>query len=225
VNTSLDVAGVAEIMRLGIMIKHTETIAKNHLFILSPSLRIRGKDLRITNLITTVAEMDNKLFKALSSKTRLDILRKIMDKEYHLSELSREMGISKPVISRHVKILEDANLIKRKKIGNVHVLKANMDALEKAFEPFVEEKRIKIKEGKTVFDILKQLPEIEVKEHDGDRFITAVDGEEGLYIYEIDGEIPDRAINRYKLERSALLQLKKLVPITKKRIRVEIEKD
>lgn len=207
------------------MIKHTETIAKNHLFILSPSLRIRGKDLRITNLITTVAEMDNKLFKALSSKTRLDILRKIMNKEYHLSELSREMRISKPVISRHVKILEDANLIKRKKIGNVHVLKANMDALEKAFEPFVEEKRIKIKEGKTVFDILKQLPEIEVKEHDGDRFITAVDGEEGLYIYEIDGKIPDRAINRYKLERSALLQLKKLVPITKKRIRVEIEKD
>ena len=207
------------------MIKHTETIAKNHLFILSPSLRIRGKDLRITNLITTVAEMDNKLFKALSSKTRLDILRKIMDKEYHLSELSREMGISKPVISRHVKILEDANLIKRKKIGNVHVLKANMDALEKAFEPFVEEKRIKIKEGKTVFDILKQLPEIEIREYDGERFITAVDGEEGLYIYEIDGEIPDRAINRYKLERSALLQLKKLVPITKKRIRVEIEKD
>ncbi len=169
--------------------------------------------------------MDNKLFKALSSKTRLDILKKIMGKEYHLSSLSREMGLSKPVISRHVKVLEDANLIKRKKVGNVHVLKANVDVLEKAFEPFVEEKSVKVKEGKTVFDILKQLPEIEVKEHDGDRFITAVDGEEGLYIYEIDGEIPDRAINRYKLERSALLQLKKLVPVTKKRIRVEVEKD
>ena len=175
-------------------------------------------------MITNVTEMDNKLFRALGSKTRLDILKKIMNKDYHLSELSREMGLSKPVISRHVKILEDANLIRRKRIGNVHVLKANMDVLEKVFEPFVEERRIKIRGGETVFDILKQLPEIEIKEYNGEKFITAVDGEEGLYIYEIDGEIPDRAVNRYRLERSALLQLKKLIPITKKRIRVEVEK-
>jgi len=207
------------------MIRQTRDITRSHPFIISPYQRNEEKDLRITNLITNVAEMDNKLFKALGSKTRLDILKKIMNKDYHLSELSREMGLSKPVISRHVKILEDANLIRRKRIGNVHVLKANMDALEKVFEPFVEERRIKIRGGETVFDILKQLPEIEIKEYNGEKFITAVDGEEGLYIYEIDGEIPDRAVNRYRLERSALLQLKKLIPITKKRIRVEVEKD
>lgn len=164
--------------------------------------------------------MNNKLFKALSSETRIKILQKIIGGEYHLSELAREMNISKPVISRHIRILEDAKLIERKKIGNVHVLRANVDAIEKVFEPFVEERMVKAREGETVFDILKQLSGIEVREYDGNKFITAVDGEKGLYIYEIDGEIPEKAINKYKLEKSTLLQLKKLIPVTKKRIRI-----
>ena len=169
--------------------------------------------------------MDNNLFRALSSKTRIEIIKRIMSREYHLSQLARELGISKSVISRHIRILEKANLIKRKKIGNVHILIANPEILEKAFEPFVEETKIEASRGETISDILKQFPEIKTKEYKGNQFITSVNGDEGLYIYEIDGEIPEKAIDEYKLERAVLLQLKKLVPVTKKKIRVEIKEE
>ncbi len=167
--------------------------------------------------------MDNDLFRALSSKTRIEIMKKIMSGEYHLSQLAREMGISKSVISRHIRILERSNLIKRKKVGNVHILLANPEVLERAFEPFVEETKIEASRGETISDILKQFPEIKTKEYKGNQFITSVDGDEGLYIYEIDGKVPEKAIDEYKLERAVLLQLKKLVPVTKKKIRVEVK--
>ncbi|HHF58911.1 MAG TPA: ArsR family transcriptional regulator, partial [Thermoplasmatales archaeon] len=111
--------------------------------------------------------MDNNLFRALSSKTRIEIMKRVMGREYHLSHLARELGISKSVVSRHIRILEKANLIKRKKIGNIHLLIANPEVLEKAFEPFVEETKIEARRGETISDILKQFPEIKTKEYKG----------------------------------------------------------
>ena len=87
----------------------------------------------------------------------------------------------------------------------------------------MEEEKIEANRGETLSDILKQFPEIKTKEYKGNRFITSVNGDEGLYIYEIDGEVPEKAIDEYKLERAVLLQLKKLVPVTKKKIKVEIK--
>ena len=52
-----------------------------------------------------------KIFRALSSSTRISILKKLMNKEMHLSGLARELGISVPVTSRHIKILEEVRLI------------------------------------------------------------------------------------------------------------------
>ena len=162
------------------------------------------------------------MFKALSSRTRIEILRRIIGRECHISLLSRELKISKSVISRHVKVLEKAGLVRRKKIGNVHLLSANLDALGKTFEPIVEEQNVEAVKGSTIFDILKQIPGIEMKEYNGSKFITSVDGEEGLYIYEVDGEVPEKAVNEYKLEKDVILQLKKLIPVTKKKIKIEV---
>lgn len=167
--------------------------------------------------------MDNKTFRALSSKTRIEIMKRILKEERHLSELSREMGISKPVILRHIRILEDAGLIKRKKIGNLHLLKANIGALEESLETFAEEAQVEVGKGKTVFEVLKQFPDIRTREYDGNEFIYSVNGDEGIYIYEVDGHLPEKAINEYLIEKSIVIQLKKLIPITKKRIKVKVE--
>ena len=73
---------------------------------------------------------NNELFKASSSKSSIKIIKMIVNRETYISELSRELKISKPVISRHIKILEKAGLVKRRIIGNVHLLYANVTVLE-----------------------------------------------------------------------------------------------
>lgn len=166
---------------------------------------------------------NNSLFNALGSESRIRIMKKLVNNELHLSQLSRELNISKPVISRHVKILEEAGLIKRRIIGNMHLLSADIDCLEKAFEPFVEESKIKIERNTTIFDALKQLPGVETKSRGENHFITSIDGEEGFYIYEVNGEIPKKAINEYKPKENITLDLKKLVSVGKKKIRINIK--
>jgi DNA-binding transcriptional ArsR family regulator len=179
----------------------------------------------MSNLITNVIKMsNNSLFYALGSESRIKIIRTLAKKEIHLSQLSRELKLSKPVISRHIKILEKAGLIKRRIIGNVHLLSANIESLEKAFDPFIEESNIEIDKNTTIFEILKQLPGIETKSDGKNQFITSIDGDGGFYIYEVDGKIPEKAIDEFKPEDNSTIQLKKLVPVSKKKIKIDIKK-
>ncbi|RLF52699.1 MAG: hypothetical protein DRN24_02805 [Thermoplasmata archaeon] len=110
---------------------------------------------------------NNKLFRALSSPTRLEILKKLLVNEMHLTGLAKEIGISVPVTSRHVKILEEIGLIKKRVVGNVYLLKATIGDLEKMLEPFIEEFSIEIEKEKSLFDALKQIPGIEVEKRRG----------------------------------------------------------
>jgi len=170
--------------------------------------------------------MNNKnLFYALSSESRIKIIKKLVNKEIHLSEISRELKLSKPVVSRHIKILEKAGLIKRRIIGNVHLLSANIESIEKAFEPFIEESKIEIEKNTTIFEILKQLPGIETKSDGKNQFITSIDGDGGFYIYEVDGKIPEKAIDEFKPKDNSTINLKKLIPISKKKIKIDIKKN
>ena len=165
------------------------------------------------------------LFIALSSESRIKILKKLAHKEIHLSELSRELNISKPVISRHIKILEKAGLVKRKIIGNVHLFSANLNCLEKAFETFIEESEIAVDKNTSIFNALKQVPGVEIISDGKNQYITSIDGEKGFYIYEVNGKIPKKAINEYKTSENINLKLKKLVPVSKKKIKIEIKKN
>lgn len=166
---------------------------------------------------------NNNLFKALSSESRIKILKKLVNKEFHISQLSRELKISKPVISRHIKILEKADLIRRRVIGNVHLLSCNVESLENAFEPFIEESNIKIEKNTTIFDALKQLPGIETVSHGKNKYIASIDGEKGYYIYEVNGKAPEKTIDAFKLQGNVTVELKKLVPVGKKKIKIHFK--
>jgi len=184
---------------------------------------IGQKDLKLTNWLMIVIKMgNNKLFKALSSRTRMQIMKLLLNRELHVSGLAKELDMSVPVVSRHVKLLENVGLVKKRIIGNVHLLSANIGSLEDVLEPFIEESIVKITKNDSLFDALKQLPGVEVQKIGKNQYITSINGEKGYYIYEVDGKPPDIPINEYKPKKNITLQVKKLVPVNKKKIAVKI---
>jgi len=174
-------------------------------------------------LITNVSKMGNDLFKALSSNSRIRIIKLLSKKEFHLSEIARRLNISKPVVSRHIKILEKAGLVKRKVVGNVHIFSSNIEILEKAFEPFIDQYNLKIEKNTSIFDALKQLPGVKTKTQGKHRYVTSIDGEEGYFIYEVNGELPEKPIDEYKPKKDSVLKIKKLVAVEKKKIELNLK--
>ena len=166
---------------------------------------------------------NNNLFKALSSQTRMKILKILLFREIHLSNLAKELGISVPVTSRHVNFLLETGLIKKRIVGNVHLLSANMGTLEKILEPFIDESTVEINKNDSLFDALKQLPGVEVQRVGDNQYITSIDGEKGFFIYEVDGTSPVISIDQYKPRQNIILHLKKLISVNKKRIEVKVK--
>ena len=166
---------------------------------------------------------NNEIFKALSSLTRIKILKTLLNKEMHLSGLARELKISIPVISRHIKILENANLINKRIFGNTYLLKTKTKNLELVLDPFIDESIIEIDKKKSIFEALKQLPGIEIKKVGKHHYISSVNGENGYFIYEINGVLPKKPIDEYKIEKNLTFDLKKLVSIKKKKIKIRFK--
>jgi len=152
----------------------------------------------------------------------MDIMKILMNRDMHISGLAKELAISVPVVSRHIKLLEKVNLIQKRIVGNVHLLRAKIGSLERVLEPFIEESIVEINKDESLFDALKQLPGIEIQKVGNNQYITSINGEKGYYIYEIDGEIPTKAVNKLKPKKKVTLELKKLITVNKKKIEVKI---
>ncbi len=80
-----------------------------------------------TNELSTV-------FAALSDPTRRAIIERLARGSASAGELAEPFGISKPAISKHLKVLENANLILRTKEAQWHRFELRSDALESASE-------------------------------------------------------------------------------------------
>lgn len=86
------------------------------------------------------------IYKALSSETRLDILNRLANAPATTSELAHELGLSKAILSRHIKMLEDAKLIhlshtfvssdNRKKVYTLKVDQIQINFPQKIYLPF-----------------------------------------------------------------------------------------
>lgn len=57
-------------------------------------------------------------FKTLSEPLRLRILHLLQQGEKSVSELTAAIETSQPNISKHLKILQDAGIVKRQQVGN-----------------------------------------------------------------------------------------------------------
>jgi DNA-binding transcriptional ArsR family regulator len=73
-------------------------------------------------------------FSALADPTRRAILNHLSKQEASVLELAEPFKISLPAISKHIRVLENANLVSRKKEGRVHRISLNPAPLRDASE-------------------------------------------------------------------------------------------
>lgn len=74
------------------------------------------------------------LFYALSDPTRRQILSMMKNGTQTIGELADPFKMSLAAISKHIKILEKAKLLKREKVGRMHECSFNPEALKSAEE-------------------------------------------------------------------------------------------
>lgn len=63
-------------------------------------------------------KLDSGVFKALSSDTRMDIIRSLGDRRKTVTELSRDLDISKSTAHEHLSRLNEADLVDKADSGN-----------------------------------------------------------------------------------------------------------
>lgn len=168
--------------------------------------------------------MANKeMFRALSSETRRRMLKLLAKREMHVSGLAKELGISVPVAAKHCRLLESAGLLERSKFGKTHVLKAKLERVYDAFDDLSESFSVTLRRGSNVLDALKQISGVRVDKVGAREFVVAIDGEEGYYMYEVNGKAPNVAMDKFVLRSDAKVELKKLVPIKKKEMSIKVK--
>ena len=84
--------------------------------------------------------MANDAFKALAHPLRRDIVERLSGGTATVGEVSRGFSVSKPTISRHLKMLEEAGVVSRVVDGRTHRLVLRPEALVEA-ERWIESQR------------------------------------------------------------------------------------
>jgi DNA-binding transcriptional ArsR family regulator len=70
---------------------------------------------------TDLSRFRAKIFNALSDPIRLEIMEFLRDGEKCVCEITPHLKLAQPSVSRHLKILKNAGLVKRRKKGTWHM--------------------------------------------------------------------------------------------------------
>jgi len=76
--------------------------------------------------------MANNAFKALAHPIRRGVVERLADGPATVGEATRDFGVSKPTLSRHLKVLEDAGVVTRVIDGRTHRLALEVEPLREA---------------------------------------------------------------------------------------------
>ena len=166
---------------------------------------------------------NNNVFKALANTKRRMMLDLLLSENYHITGLAKKLGISVPVATRHVKILEECGIVKRKKYGRTHIISICVDPPQKAAEAFLQTYTVDVAKGASVLDVLQKVSSVKMKRIGDNEFVASIDGKEGLYIYEVDGVISDKTITEMRLNKNTVIRWKRLIPASEREIAVKIK--
>ena len=84
--------------------------------------------------------MANDTFSALAHPLRREIVERLSGGPATVGEVTRDFAVSKPTISRHVRILEEAGVVSRVIDGRNHRLELQSETLADA-EDWIEQQR------------------------------------------------------------------------------------
>jgi len=74
--------------------------------------------------------MATKVYKALADPTRRKILQLLREREMNAGELADHFEYTKPTLSRHFSVLQEADLIQGTRQGNYIIYRLNVTVLE-----------------------------------------------------------------------------------------------
>jgi DNA-binding transcriptional ArsR family regulator len=106
-------------------------------------------------------------FAACSHPIRRSILERLSGGELSVGEATRDCGVSKPAISRHLKILEEAGTIVRVIDGRTHRLRLDGRSLDEAYEWMSSQRELWERKLDIVEDYLREQRETRSREEQG----------------------------------------------------------
>lgn len=77
---------------------------------------------------------------ALADPTRRAILRFVSAGEARVTEIAKPFAMSLNAVSKHIRVLERAGLVRRRKVGREHLLSVNPHALDES-AAWIQEQR------------------------------------------------------------------------------------
>lgn len=114
-------------------------------------------------MVKCLSQSLNRTFAALADPTRRRILEHLATGDRCVTDLARPYRMSLPAVSKHLRVLENAGLVRRKREGRVHRLKLEAKPMQQA-QAWIEEYRRFWEESFDRLDeYLKQLQNKETK--------------------------------------------------------------
>jgi len=95
---------------------------------------------------------------ALSDPTRRAILARLSEGEARVTEIAKPFAISLNSVSKHIQMLERADLVRRRLEGREHILSLNPAPLDEAADWLVAQRRLWRFRLSWLDDILKEAP-------------------------------------------------------------------
>jgi DNA-binding transcriptional ArsR family regulator len=96
--------------------------------------------------------MANDTFAALAHPLRREIVERLSGGPASVGEVTHDLGVSKPTISRHLRLLEQAGVVSRVIVGRNHRLALRSEALADA-EHWIEQQRSR---WERLFDVVAE---------------------------------------------------------------------
>ena len=94
--------------------------------------------------------MANDPFKALAHPLRRDIVERLSGGSATVAEVTGDLGVSKPTISRHLRTLEEAGVVSRVIDGRTHRLSLSPETLAETSE-WIDSQRVR---WERLFDVV-----------------------------------------------------------------------
>lgn len=79
----------------------------------------------------------SRIFKALADPNRRKILELLRERDMSAGEIAEHFSVSKPTLSKHFQILQNADLIQGTKSGTTITYSLNLSVLEEALMGFM----------------------------------------------------------------------------------------